>query len=131
MQLPLTPSKRRRSLAALVAVAFLAVAAIVGIASASTDQAKRSGPSLRMIRRDPATVTGRGFKPHRRVHVRLTVGHTVSRTPVANGAGAFTVQFPAVIDRCSAFTVTASQQNRPAVVLRSPAKPACAPAGTP
>ncbi|HYZ81337.1 MAG TPA: hypothetical protein VE571_08725, partial [Solirubrobacteraceae bacterium] len=85
-----------------------------------------------MTARSPATVAGRGFKPHTRVHVRLTVvDRTLSRRPLANRAGAFSVQFPTVIDRCSGFTVTASQQNHPAVVLRSPAKPACAPASTP
>jgi hypothetical protein len=131
MKLPLTPSRRRRLIAALVTVGLLAVAAIVGIASATTDHAKRSRPSLRMIHLNPATVAGRGFKPHRRVHVRLTVGQTLSRRPLANRAGAFTVQFPTVVDRCSAFTVTASQQNHQTVVLRSPAKPACAPAGSP
>ena len=131
MKLPLTPSRRRRLIAVLVTAGLLTAAAIVGIASATTDHAKRSSASLRMVRMNPATVAGRGFKPHRRVHVRLMVGHTISRRPLANRAGAFTVQFPAVIDRCSGFTVTASQQNHPAVVLRSPAKPACAPARTP
>ena len=132
MQLPLSPSRRRRSIAVVVIAGLLAVAAIVGIASATTDNAKRSSPSLRMIRRNPATFAGRGFKPHRRVHVRLMVGHTLSRGPVANGAGAFTVRFATVvIDRCSGFTVTASQQNRPAVVLQAPPKPACAPAAAP
>jgi hypothetical protein len=131
MHFSLTPSRRRRVGAALATAALLAVAAIVGIASASTDRAKRSGPSLRMVRGNPATIAGRGFTPHRRVHLRLLVGQTLSRTPVANGAGAFTVQFPTVIDRCSGFTVTASQPNHATVVLRSPAKPACAPAGSP
>ena len=77
---------------------------------------------------NPVTIAGRGFKAHRRVHVRLMVGHTISRRPLANRAGAFTVQFPTVVDRCSGFTVTASQQNRPTVVLQVPPKPACAPA---
>jgi hypothetical protein len=131
MQLPLTPSRRRRLIAALMTAGLLAVAAIVGVASATTDHAKRATPSLRMIQRNPATVSGRGFQPHRRVHVRLMVGHTLSRRPLANRAGAFTVQFPTVIDRCSGFTVTASQQNHPAVVLQAPPKPECAPAGTP
>jgi hypothetical protein len=131
MQLLLTPSRRRRSIAALAIAGLLAVSAIVGIASATTDRATRSSPSLRMIDRNPATVAGRGFQAHRRVHVRLMVGHTLSRRPLANRAGAFTVQFPTVIDRCSGFTVTASQQNHPAVVLQAPPKPQCAPAGAP
>jgi hypothetical protein len=131
MQLPMTSSRRRRLVAAIVTSGLIAVAAIVGIASASTDQAKRSGPSLRMIRGNPATIRGRGFTPHRRVHVRLMMGRTMSRRPLANGAGAFTVQFPTVIDRCSGFTITASEPNYAAVVLRAPPKPQCAPAMTP
>ena len=47
-----------------------------------------------MIRLNPVTVAGRGFKPHRRVNVHLLMGQTLSRTPLANRAGAFTVQFP-------------------------------------
>jgi hypothetical protein len=131
MQLPLTPSRRRRLVALVATAGLLAVAVLVGIASATVGHATRSHASLRMVRLNPATVAGRGFKPHRRVQVRLMVGHTVSRRPLANRTGAFTVQFPAVIDRCSGFTVTASQQNRPTVVLQAPPKPACAPAGTP
>jgi hypothetical protein len=131
MQLPLTPSRRRRLIAALATAALLAAAAIVGVASATTGQASRSHATLRMVRLNPLTVAGRGFKPDRRVHVRLLAGHTVSRNPLASRTGAFTVQFPVVIDRCSGFTVTASQQNHQIVILRSPAKPACAPAGTP
>ena len=131
MQLPMTSSRRRRLVAVIVTAGLLAVAAIVGIASATTDSVKRSRPTLRMIRLNPATFAGRGFKPHRRVHVRLIADQTMSRRPLANRAGAFTVQFPTVIDRCSGFTVTASQPNLSTVVLHSPAKPACAPAGTP
>jgi hypothetical protein len=128
MKLSLTPSRRRRVTAVLVTAGLLAVAAIVGIASATTDRASTSRASLRTIRLNPVTIAGHGFKAHRRVHVRLMVGHTISRTPLANRTGSFTVKFPTVVDRCSGFTVTASQQNRPTVVLQVPAKPACAPA---
>jgi hypothetical protein len=65
------------------------------------------------------------------VRVRLVAGMTRSRTLKTNWTGAFTVTFAAVIDRCSSWSVTATQQHRPAVVLRSPAKPACPPASTP
>jgi hypothetical protein len=131
MQFPLTPSRRRHLVAAIAAAGLLAVAAVVGIASANTDHATRSSPSLRMVRLNPATVAGRGFPPHRRVHVRLMTGGTLSRRSLANGAGKFTVQFPTVIDRCSGFTITASEPNYAAVVLRAPPKPQCAPAMTP
>ena len=128
MQLPLTPSRRRRLIAVIAAAGLLAVAAIVGIASATTDSVKRSHATLRMTRLNPMTIAGRGFKPHRRVIVRLLGEQTQSRRPLANGAGSFTVQFPVVVDRCSGFTVTASQQNNVVALLRSPARPACAPA---
>ncbi len=131
MQFPLTPSRRRHLVAAIAAAGLLAVAAIVGIASANTDHATRSTPSLRMVRLNPATVAGRGFKAHRRVHVRLMAGGTLLRRPLANGAGQFTVKFPTVIDRCSGFTVRASEPNHAAVVLHAPPKPECAPATTP
>ena len=101
------------------------------MSTATTDQASTSRANLRMVRLNPVTITGHGFKAHRRVNVRLVVGHTISRMPLANRSGAFTVQFPTVVDRCSGFTVTASQQNRPTVVLQLPPKPACAPAMAP
>jgi hypothetical protein len=101
MQLPMTPSRRRRLTAVIATAGLLAATAIVGIAPATTDRASSSRASLRMVRLNPLTVAGRGFKPHRRVHVRLLAGQTMSRTPLANRAGAFTVQFPVVIDRCS------------------------------
>jgi hypothetical protein len=128
MKLSLTPPRRRRLTLVLVTAALLAVAAIVGIASATTDRASTSRASLRMVRLNPVTITGHGFKAHRRVDVRLATGHTISRSPLANRSGSFTVQFPTVVDRCSGFTVTASQQSRPTAVLRVPPKPACAPA---
>jgi hypothetical protein len=131
MQLPLTPSRRRRLIAVLGTAGLLAVAAIVGIASATTDHAQRSRTTLRMISMSPATFAGRGFRPHRRVTVRLMSAQTRSRRPLANRAGAFTVKFSTVLDRCSGFTVTASQPNRPTAILRAPPKPECAPAGTP
>jgi hypothetical protein len=55
----------------------------------------------------------------------------MSRRPLTNRDGAFTVTFPAVIDRCSGWSVTATQPGRTPVMLRSPAKPACAPLRAP
>lgn len=128
MKLSLTPSRRRRLILVPFTAGLLAIAAIVGIASATTDQASTSRASLRTVRLNPVTITGHGFKAHRRVHVRLIVGHTITRSPLANRTGSFTVQFPTVVDRCSGFMVKASQPNRPTVVLQVPPKPACAPA---
>jgi hypothetical protein len=73
------------------------------------------------------TVGGHGFQPRTRVVIRLAVGRIFSRHAVANGGGAFTVTFPAVIGRCSSWSVSASQPHHAVAVLRA-AKPMCPPA---
>jgi hypothetical protein len=80
---------------------------------------------------DPAIVSGTGFKARSRVRVTYVGAQTFVRRPMTSSLGAFTATFPTVVDRCSGFTVTASQPGRASVVLRSPAKPACAPASMP
>jgi hypothetical protein len=60
----------------------------------------------------------------------LIARQTFSRYAVVNRAGTFTTAFPAAIDRCSSWSVSASQRHHPTVVLRGP-KPECAPASTP
>jgi hypothetical protein len=74
-------------------------------------------------------VRGTGFKP--RTRVRVTFDGTLVRRPVTNAQGSFTATFQTVVDRCTAWSVSASQPGGATVVLRGPAKPACAPASTP
>ena len=81
-------------------------------------------------RRDPATVGGTGFKSRSRVRVAFVSARTFVRHPVTNAQGAFTATFPTVVDRCTAWSVSASQPGRATVVLRGP-RPQCAPASTP
>lgn len=130
MQMLLTPPARR------VLVMGVTIALIIGGASVLTNasaapRAKRSGARLALTSKDPITVSGHGFRPRARVHVRLVMQRTFSRSPLVNRHGAFTVSFPAVIDRCSPWSVSAGQPHQATVVLRGPAKPECAPASTP
>ncbi len=97
-------------------------------ASATTHRGKPPAPSLRLIRIHPVTVRGVHFHPRTRVHVRLLAARTVSRKVVTNSRGAFTIAFSSVvIDRCSSFSVLASQRHGATVVLHGP-KPECPPA---
>jgi hypothetical protein len=124
MQMPLAFSRRRVALT--VATLALLIAAVLVVSSASGAGA-RPVAHLSLVRSTPVTVSGRGFRPHVRVQLRVVAHTTLSRRPVANGEGRFTVTFPTVIDRCSGWSVTAIQSGRAPVMLRSPAKPECAP----
>ncbi len=123
---------RPRRFGAILALLLLAAAASIaanGLASASTSSG--GGARLVLKQHDPATVRGAGFKAQARVRVTFRGAQTFVRRPVTNSQGAFTATFPTVADRCTAWSVTASQPGRSAVVLRGPAKPECAPASTP
>ncbi len=76
----------------------------------------------------PVTVTGTGFTAHRRVRVTFVSDGRQVRRPRADGAGRFSATFPAVVDRCSIWTVRASQLGRATVILRGGPKPGCTPA---
>ena len=106
----------------ILAVIALAAAGLAG-ANTSSQRARR----LVLKSRDPATVSGTGFKPRSRVRVTFVGAQTFVRRPVTNSLGAFTATFPTVVDRCTAFSVSASQPGRPTVVLKGAAKPECAP----
>jgi hypothetical protein len=130
MQMPLTPPARR------VLAMVMTMALIIGAASLLTNasaapRASGSGARLVLTSKDPITVSGHGFRPRARVHVRLVMERTFSRSPLVNRHGAFTVSFPAVIDRCSTWSLSAGQPHQTTVVLRGPAKPECAPASAP
>lgn len=116
-------------LIAACAVAAL-VAAAVGSAAGS---ARRSPPSLTLVRGTPVTFVGRHFKPHARVHLKLTESGTVAlaqtQTVKANSKGRFTAIFSAAIGRCSTWVVTAHESGVAPVVVYGP-KPGCAPMST-
>jgi hypothetical protein len=131
MQLPLSSSSVRRAAAAVAALAVvIVVVSVLTGASATAHRGQRSAPSLTLTNRSPVTIGGRGFRPHIRVRLRLAAAQTVTRHPVPNRAGAFTVTFPSVTDRCSSWSAWASQRNRATAVLRGP-RPECTPAATP
>jgi len=112
----------------LFLLAAVASIAANGLASASTSSG--GGARLVLKQKGPATVRGTGFKPRARVRVTFVGMQTVVRRPVTNSQGAFTATFPTVVDRCSAWYVTASQPGRSTVILRGPSKPMCDPSST-
>jgi hypothetical protein len=128
----LTQLARRGTVALVVTAGLIVVgASLLSNASAAPQRSKRSTTSLTLTRRSPVTVSGHGFRPRVHVHVRLIATRTLSRTPKANRSGSFIVTFPVVIDRCSAWSISAAQPHSATAVLRGPAKPECAPASTP
>jgi hypothetical protein len=132
INLPLNQLARRRTAAVVVIAGLLVLGpSILSGASAAPKRSKHSTTRLTLTRRNPVTVSGHGFRPRARVHVRLVTTRTLSRTPTANQAGAFTVTFPVVIDRCSGWSISAAQRQRPTAVLRGSPKPQCAPASAP
>jgi hypothetical protein len=125
------PGSRRITVTVAALPLFVGAAAILTGGLADAHRAKRATPRLVLVHRSPVTVAGGGFKARRRVRVTLSAGRTSVRRPLANGRGAFTVTFASsVIDRCTAWSASASQQHL-SVVLRGRAKPECAPASTP
>ena len=130
MRTPLSRPRPRRfgPVVALLLLAAVAVIAANGLASASTSGAGTARLVLRQ--HDPATVRGTGFKPLTRVRVTFVGAQTIVRRPMTNALGSFTATFPMVVDRCTSWSVTATQPGRAAVRLRGP-KAECAPASTP
>lgn len=109
-------------------VALLVLLATVATLAIGAPRARQARTALVLTKRSPVTVRGTGFKPNTRVRVTLFVGHKLLHRPVANRRGTFTTTFSSVvIDRCSAWAVTASQPGRATVFLHG-ARPECAPA---
>jgi hypothetical protein len=106
---------------------LVAGALVLGDASGA---GARPTARLALVKGNPVTVSGHGFRAHARVHLMLVADGTFWRRPLTNRYGAFTVTFSAVIDHCTGWSVTATQPGRTPVILRSPAKPVCAPLGT-
>jgi hypothetical protein len=105
-------------------LALLATAATLAIGAPRAHQARAA---LVISKRNPVTVRGTGFRPHTRVRVTLVEAQKLVRRPLASSRGTFTATFSAVLDRCSGWTVTASQPGRATVILHG-ARPECPPA---
>lgn len=125
MHMPQALSPRRAVLLVALPALLIAGALAVNNSAGATPIAR-----LALIKRSPVTVSGHGFRAHRRVTVLLVADGTVSRRPLTNGSGAFMISFPAVINPCTGWSVTAIQPGRAPVILRNLAKPDCAPLGT-
>lgn len=86
-------------------------------------------PSLRLLARQPLTVTGKGFGPLERVRLVASweSGKAMRRTR-ATHAGAFLVRFRSIrLGRCEALRVSAVGSRGSRAVLE-PRQPACLPA---
>ena len=105
----------------------LALATAVAAACAS-GSARKPRPTLTMTSRNPVIVAGRHFAPRVNVRVVVNTGATQSRNAVPNRHGAFTATFTTVIDRCTNWSVRATQPGRAPVLIRGGAKPGCPPA---
>ncbi len=120
-------SRRRLAVPAAVLV-LVGVAVVLVLGGSAAAQRVGGAPRLTLTGRSPVTVQGTHFMPRSRVHVTLTDGASRSRNARPDAQGRFTVTFPTVIDRCTSWSVAASQRNQAPVVLRGPAHPMCAPA---
>src|ERR1700761_8086629 len=98
MQIPQALSPRRAML--ILATLALAVFGVLVISRASGATA-RPVAHLALVKRDPVTITGRGFRPGVRVHLLLADPRTLTRHPLAGRNGRFTATFPATVDRCT------------------------------
>lgn len=128
MQNPLALSPRRAATVVIVLALLLAGVLVFGNAAGA---GARSVPHLAMLRAHPVTVSGRGFKARTRIRLVLMADGTMTRRPLTSRHGTFSQTFPTTIDRCSGWSVTATQPGRAPIVLRSPAKPECAPLRAP
>jgi hypothetical protein len=101
-----------------------AVAALVLVVSAAAGPAApaQARPALRLVALSPVSVHGSGFGAREQVRVRLRAHATfiATRHVRATRRGGFTVRFAKVlIDRCSAFSVTAvGRSGRRATLAR-------------
>ena len=95
--------------------------------AAGTPEPAHDGPWLRLVRVQPLTVAGKGFKP--REHVRVTAvrgEQSVFRVLTASRAGGFVVTFAELrFRRCGALSVRAYGARGSRAILKV-AQPACA-----
>jgi|1185.fasta_scaffold263180_1 hypothetical protein len=111
----------------VVVVIVLALMAGTGPAAHVSARAR---PALRLVAVSPVSVHGSGFGARERVRVRVRASgaRTTSRHVRATRRGRFTVSFSRIlIDRCSAFSVTAVGRSGRRATLRR-ARPQCPPA---
>jgi hypothetical protein len=128
-------SRSRRSRVGLIGLvaALVALAAVAGGLASGLASGEPARPTLAVFElrsSDVVAVQGTGFTPNRRVRVTLLAVHRRVHRPLADRHGVFTTTFSTAVDRCSGWSISASQRGRATVVVRGP-KPECAPASTP
>lgn len=106
-----------------VTVTVIAFGALTAISACAGGQAPRLIP----VSSHPLTIQGRHFKPHSHVRVTLTSLVKTTKRVTVKSNGRFTVTFSTVLDRCTQWTVKATQPGRAPVFVRGP-RPQCAPA---
>ena len=106
---------------------LLALTATMIALGACVAAGSSSGPRLVVLKRHPLTVQGRHFKPHAHVRVTLISSAQTTKRVTVSRSGRFTVTFTQTPDRCTQWTVRATQPGRAPVLVRGP-KPQCLPA---
>ena len=87
---------------------FLLVIAAAGLIAAAVAAAAPQRPALRLVDADPATFSGRAFKPRETVRIAFVDAVAPSLRVRANRYGTFTASFDGVaLDRCEAVFVRA------------------------
>src|SRR5690349_24112473 len=97
-------------------VALLALLATAATLAIGASRALQARAALVIARRNPVTVRGTGFRSHTPVRVTLVEAQKLVRRPLTSSRGTFTATFSAVLDRCSGWTITASQPGRATVI---------------
>jgi hypothetical protein len=105
---------------------FLLVIATAGLLAAAVATAAPQRPTLRLVDSDPATFSGRAFKPREAVRITFVDAASPSLRVRANRYGTFTASFDGVaLDRCEQVFVRAiGAQGSRAAYKRLPA-PMC------
>ena len=87
---------------------FLLVIAAAGLIAAAVAVASPQRPALRLVDSDPATFSGRAFKPRETVRITFLEAQVPSMRVRANRYGTFTASFDGVtVDRCDQVFVRA------------------------
>ena len=112
-------------------IQLLALAALVAVLASATAAsfAASTGPHLSVVKHNPLTLQGSGFKPRSHVKVTFTAARQVSKRVTVKPNGRFTVSFTVTsADRCTRWVVKVTQAGHAVALMRGP-RPMCAPAG--
>jgi hypothetical protein len=108
------------------------VAALLGIllcAVATAAPAAAAKATVRIVKLNPLTIRGTGFKPAERVRLRLSAGVTGTARGTATAAGVLTVSFPKTkVTACTAYTLRAVGAAGTKVTFKRKVTSSCKPA---